>query len=160
MIYIIMGVSASGKTLIGSKLSERLELPFYDADNFHPDENVQKMQSGTPLNDRDRLPWLQLLARSMVDWEQNGGAVLACSALKKSYRSLLSPPGIPVVFIHLQGSKKVIGDRMAERTGHYMPEELLDSQFDALEPPHDAITVSVDKTPEQIIEEILGRLST
>lgn len=160
MIYIIMGVSASGKTLIGSRLSEKLELPFYDADDFHPEKNVKKMQSGTPLDDRDRLPWLQLLARSMIDWEQSGGAVLACSALKESYRNLLSPPGIPVVFIYLQGSKKVIADRMAERTGHYMPEKLLDSQFEALEPPQDAITVSVDNTPEQIVEEILGSLKT
>lgn len=160
MIYIIMGVSSSGKTLIGSKLSEILELPFYDADDFHPEENVRKMQGGTPLNDHDRLPWLQLLARCIAKWEQSGGAVLACSALKESYRSLLSPPGIPVVFIHLQGSKEVIAERMAKRTNHYMPQELLDSQFEALEPPEDAITVSVDTEPGQIVTEIISRLKS
>lgn len=159
MIYIIMGVSASGKTLIGKKVAKRLERPFFDADDFHPEENVIKMKNGTPLTDHDRLPWLQLLARNMVDWEQNGGAVLACSALKESYRRMLSPPGIPVTFIYLQGTKELIAKRMGERTGHYMPEQLLDSQFGTLEEPENALTVSVDNTPEQIVEFILSSLN-
>lgn len=159
MIYIVMGVSSSGKTLIGTKLAEGLKLPFFDADDFHPEENVAKMESGEPLNDRDRLPWLQEMARNMVDWEQNGGAVLACSALKESYRKLLSPPGIPVNFIHLKGSKQLIAERMSQRKGHFMPDSLLDSQFEALEEPQQAITVSIDKTPENIVNKILSQLS-
>lgn len=159
MIYIVMGVSGSGKTLIGTKLAEGLKLPFFDADDFHPEENVAKMESGEPLNDRDRLPWLQEMARNMVDWEQNGGAVLACSALKESYRKLLSPSGIPVTFIHLKGSKQLIAERMSQRKGHFMPDSLLDSQFEALEEPQQAITVSIDKTPENIVNKILSQLS-
>lgn len=159
MIYIVMGVSGSGKTLIGTKLAEGLKLPFFDADDFHPEENVAKMESGEPLNDRDRLPWLQEMARNMVNWEQNGGAVLACSALKESYRKLLSPSGIPVTFIHLKGSKQLIAERMSQRKGHYMPDSLLDSQFEALEEPQQAITVSIDKTPENIVNKILSQLS-
>lgn len=158
MIYIIMGVSSSGKTLIGSKLADRLKLSFFDADDFHPEENVEKMGSGQPLNDRDRLPWLQEMVRNMVDWEQNGGAVLACSALKESYRRLLSPPGIPVRFIHLKGSKQLIAERMAQRNDHFMPESLLDSQFETLEEPKEAVTVSIDDRPESIVNKILRQL--
>ncbi len=158
MIYIVMGVSGSGKTLIGTKLAEGLKLPFFDADDFHPEENVAKMESGDPLNDRDRLPWLQEMARNMVDWEQNGGAVLACSALKESYRKLLSPPGIPVQFIFLKGTKELIAGRMAERSDHFMPESLLESQFKTLEEPQNAITISIDQSPEEIVNKIINRL--
>lgn len=158
MIYIIMGVSGAGKTLIGSRLAKKLGQPFYDADDFHPESNVKKMSAGEPLNDRDRLPWLQQMARQMPKWEQRGGAVLACSALKASYRKLLSPPGIPVRFIYLNGSKELIAKRMAGRDGHFMPESLLDSQFEALEEPTDAIFISIDKTPEEIVGEILRQI--
>ena len=158
MIYIVMGVSGAGKTLIGSRLAEELEKPFFDADDFHPEENVIKMESGKPLNDRDRLPWLQEMARSMVDWEQTGGGVLACSALKESYRKLLSPPGIPVRFIYLKGSKELIAERMAGRDKHFMPESLLDSQFEALEEPRNALAISIDRSPGEIVEGILKQI--
>lgn len=160
MIYIIMGVSSSGKTVTGSRLAKKLGLPFYDGDDFHPFENVKKMESGEPLNDEDRLPWLQKLRRNMVQWEQTGGAVLACSALKKSYRDILSPAGVPVQFIFLKGSKKLIGKRMAQRDNHFMPESLLDSQFEALEEPEDALAVDISRTPEAIVKDILQQLDS
>jgi len=160
MIYIVMGVSSSGKTLIGSQLAKKMGIPFYDADDFHPEANVKKMSAGEPLNDRDRLSWLQAMARHMTEWEQTGGAVLACSALKASYRKLLSPPGIPVRFIYLKGSKELIARRMAGRDGHFMPESLLDSQFEVLEEPkaESTITVSIDRKPEEIVNQIINRL--
>ncbi|MEP2651151.1 MAG: gluconokinase, partial [Paraglaciecola sp.] len=90
MILIVCGVSGTGKSTIGSQLAKKLELPFYDGDDFHPESNVQKMQSGTPLNDKDRQPWLASLAKHIASWEIDGGAVLACSALKESYRKILA----------------------------------------------------------------------
>ncbi|HKL17961.1 MAG TPA: gluconokinase [Halalkalibaculum sp.] len=159
MIYIVMGVSSSGKTLIGRKLAEELDFAFLDADDFHPIENVRKMESGKPLDDEDRLPWLQSLRRNMVQWEQTGGAVLACSALKKSYRDILSPSDIPTRFIYLKGTKEVIAKRMKKRSDHFMPESLLDSQFQALEEPRNAITVNIDQSPSDILKEIIGQLN-
>lgn len=158
MIYVVMGVSSSGKTLIGSKLADKLDIPFYDADDFHPAGNIQKMKKGEPLNDQDRLPWLQDLARNIAQWNQNGEAVLACSALKKSYRTILSPPSVPVRFIYLKGSKELIAGRMEKRAGHFMPGSLLDSQFEAIEEPNEAITVSIDQNPNAIVEEILRQI--
>lgn len=158
MIYVVMGVSGAGKTLIGSGLAKKLGIAFYDADDFHPQENVGKMSSGQPLTDRDRLPWLQLIARQMTGWEQTGGAVLACSALKESYRTLLSPPGIPVRFIYLKGSRELVARRISGREEHFMPESLLDSQFDTLEEPLNALAVSIDQPPDKIVDEILRRI--
>lgn len=158
MIYIVMGVSSAGKTLIGRKLAEKLGLSFYDGDEFHPAANVQKMESGQPLNDEDRLPWLQKLRRNMLQWEQTGGAVLACSALKRSYRRILSPADIPVKFIYLKGSKSLIADRMKNRGDHFMPDSLLDSQFEALEEPVNAVTVEIDQSPDRVVEEIIENI--
>lgn len=158
MIYIVMGVSSSGKSLIGGKLAKRLDLAFFDADEFHPPDNVQKMESGKPLNDEDRLPWLQKLRRNMLQWEQTGGAVLACSALKKAYRDILSPPEVPVRFIYLEGSKTLIAERMKNRDDHFMPASLLDSQFEALEKPMNAVTVDIDQTPDRIVEDIIKQI--
>lgn len=152
-----MGVSGAGKTLIGNKLSERMDIPFYDGDDFHPPANVQKMKSGEPLNDEDRRPWLEALANNMIEWEQNGGGILACSALKKSYRKILGSK-TDTQFIYLKGSLSLIADRLAERSGHYMPPELLQSQFDALEEPDDALTISVESSPEEIVTTIMDRL--
>ena len=159
MIYIVMGVSSSGKSVIGEMLAEKLDCAFYDADDFHPVENVKKMESGKPLNDEDRLPWLEKLRRVMMQWEQTGGAVLACSALKKSYRDMLNPSDIPTRFIYLKGSKEVIAKRMRNRSGHFMPESLLESQFQALEEPQNAITVNIDQSPSDILKEIFEQLN-
>jgi len=159
MIYIVMGVSGAGKTLIGQKLADQLDLPFHDADEFHPPENIKKMESGQPLNDDDRRPWLLAMASQMEPWEQEGGAVLACSALKKSYRQLMkNNTSADIQFIFLKGEKSLIHERMERRRGHFMPPGLLDSQFETLEEPEQALIVSIDQSPEDIIREIQRNL--
>lgn len=159
MIVILMGVSGCGKTRIGQMLAERTGLPFYDGDDFHPPANVRKMSSGKPLSDEDRRPWLQTLAAHISKWEQSGGAILACSALKKSYRELLTEKtSAPVTFVHLKGPQELIARRLSQREGHFMPAALLDSQFGDLEEPDDALTVSIERTPEQIVRLILNHL--
>lgn len=161
MIYILMGVSGSGKTLIGTKLAKKLNLPFYDGDDFHPASNVEKMESGEPLDDDDRKPWLEILRNKMEKWQQRGGAVLACSALKMKYREILrGDTDSNVQFIYLKGSKELIANRMSRREGHFMPEELLDSQFQALEEPAgpDAIEVSINQTPREVVDEIRSKM--
>jgi len=162
MVYILMGVSGAGKTLIGQKLTKKLGVPFYDGDDFHPEANVQKMASGKPLNDRDRQPWLENLASKINEWNREGGAILACSALKKSYRKILMSNNTPdeATFIYLTGSPELIAGRLSERLDHFMPEELLASQFEALEEPEDAIMVSVDQAPKEIVNEILEKLNS
>lgn len=155
---IIMGVSGCGKTSIGKLLAERLNVPFYDGDDFHPASNVQKMQSGNPLNDQDRHPWLKTLADQIDKMNQEGGGVLACSALKQAYRDILAGSGTPVVFVYLRGNQQLIAGRLSGREGHYMPAELLDSQLKDLEEPVDSVTVSIDQKPDEIVEEILNKL--
>ncbi|MDX1670729.1 MAG: gluconokinase [Balneolaceae bacterium] len=159
MIYILMGVSGSGKTTVGKRLAVRLDLPFYDADSFHTSANIRKMKAGEPLNDQDRFPWLQRLSAYIDQWRDAGGAVLACSALKESYREMLSG-GNPedVTFIYLKGSKELIKQRIESRDEHFFPDDLLDSQFEALEEPADGITVSVDQEPEAIVDEIMNNI--
>lgn len=159
MVYILMGVSGSGKSLIGGMLADKLDLPYFDADDFHPASNVRKMSSGQPLNDDDRRPWLVSLAEHIRKWNEKKGAVLACSALKKTYRDMLrgeNPQNVQ--FIFLKGPKSLIAERMAKREGHYMPEELLDSQFEALEEPESAVTISIDQSPESVLKEILENI--
>lgn len=154
----MMGVSGAGKTLIGQKLAERLGLPFYDGDNFHPEANIQKMSSGQPLNDDDRRPWLEILAEKIAEWQASSGAVVACSALKAKYRTLLTSQQ-DACFIYLKGTIPLIAGRITDRANHFMPEELLQSQFEALEEPAEAVTVSVDQTPEVILNEIMNQLN-
>jgi len=159
MIYVVMGVSGAGKTLIGKMLANKLGLPFFDGDDYHPEANVNKMASGEPLNDDDREPWLQELARNMKEWSTHDGAVLACSALKEKYREILRPDSsADVCFIFLKGEKKLIAERLRARKGHFMPPGLLDTQFKALEEPADAITVEADSEPDDVVDEILKKL--
>ncbi len=157
MIYIVMGVSGCGKTLIGKLLAEKLSLPFYDGDDFHPEENINKMSAGIPLNDNDRLPWIRLLSEYMIVWENEGGAVLACSALRQAHRNILESIGASCVFIYLKGEKDLIQGRMKKRR-HFMPPELLASQFKALEEPEEAVTVSIKHTPGKIVNTILQKI--
>jgi len=159
MVYIVMGVSGSGKSTVGSLLAEKMGLPFFDADNYHPAQNIKKMNTGIPLTDADRQPWLRQLAKHISSWNKAEGAVLACSALKKAYREHLEGgESENIRFIYLKGSKSEILDRLQKRSGHYMPPSLLDSQFEALEEPSDALTVSISDTPDQIASQILMKL--
>ena len=159
MVIIVMGVSGCGKTTVGKLLAERLGLPFYDADDFHPAENVEKMKSGEPLTDADRHPWLAALSWEIEKWNEDDGAVLACSALKRNYRAILNPDKSDrVKFVYLKGNEEIILHRMQQREGHYMPPGLLRSQFEALEEPEDATTVSIELSPEEIVEKIVKEL--
>lgn len=149
-----MGVSGSGKSTIGKMLAEELDFTFYDADDYHPDVNKQKMASGTPLNDEDRHPWLLILAGLL---QSNPKCVLACSALKQIYRELMDPDK-KFEWIYLQGSKDLIFERMQFRKGHFMKPEMLDSQFTTLEEPENAFHVSIDKSPKDILITIQDHL--
>lgn len=158
-IFVVMGVSGSGKSTIGKLLAEKLSIPYEDADDFHPEANVEKMASGEALNDEDRQPWLETLADLMAD-HQEKGLVLACSALKESYRTILnSKVGVPATIVYLSGSYELLYERMQDRKDHFMPPGLLQSQFRTLEEPAHAITVSVDQSIEDIVAEILDHLA-
>ena len=155
MIVVVMGVSGSGKSTIGEPLAEHLGWPFFDADEFHPPENVAKMASGVPLTDADRWPWLALLNAKLKS-EQN--AVLACSALTQAYRDALAKDLSDCRFVHLRGSIELIRARLAERKHRYMPASLLDSQFATLEPPANAIDVDIAQAPGSCVEAIAEQL--
>ena len=156
-----MGVSGSGKSTIGKLLSERLGIPFYDSDQFHPPANIQKMSAGIPLNDDDRQPWLQAIHDFVLQELPTGSLIIATSALKQSYRDLLDGDldRNQVQWIFLHGAFDLLYERIANRKGHFMPESLLQSQFDTLEIPHnEALAIDVAQTPEEIVDEILSRL--
>lgn len=158
MIILVMGVSGSGKTTVGVKLAERLGYEFYDADDFHPLENVEKMRNGIPLDDDDRKPWLEILAALMrVKSVENKDLVLACSALKQKYRDILQVSE-NVKFIYLKGDSDLIAERLVKRIGHYMNPQLLQSQFEALEEPKNTLTIEIDAEPDLIVEKILKEL--
>ena len=135
-LIVVMGVSGAGKSTIGEALAERLGVPFIDADNLHPRANVEKMRGGAPLEDADRWPWLEIVADAMRNTaDTQGRVVCACSALRRAYRDCLRKcAGEPIAFVLLHGDKSVIAERQAGRPGHFMPPELLDSQFATLEP--------------------------
>ena len=154
-----MGVSGCGKTTVGRALATRLNATFLDADDFHPEANVAKMRAGTPLNDEDREPWLAILNRELrTRSEQGECVVLACSALKKHYRTAIGA-GLPQAhWIFLDGSFELIAARMRARPNHYMPESLLRSQFDVLEWPEAAITISIELSPDEQVEAALFAL--
>ena len=160
MVIIVMGVSGSGKTHIGQLLAEELQWPFFDADNFHTQHSVDKMERGIPLTDEDRQPWLAILSNQIQQWNQERNAVLACSALKESYRERLSQHyTADVRFAYLKGSKELILSRMQDRE-HFFPPHLLDSQFADLEEPECAIIVNIDQPPEVIVEEIVQSIKS
>ncbi|XP_074022782.1 probable gluconokinase [Numenius arquata] len=174
VLVVVMGVSGSGKTTVGSRLAAKLGWKFYDADDYHSPENKKKMAEGIPLNDEDRIPWLCAL-HDILRREDSSlqDAILACSALKKMYRRVLvsgasgiesnqpEQPGenaaLKILFVHLDGPIDIIAGRLEKRRGHFMPPELLKSQFDTLEPPstpENFITVSLEKSLPVIVLEI------
>jgi len=154
MIVVLMGVTGSGKTTVGRALAKSLGWKYLDADEFHPAPNVAKMRAGVALNDADREPWLKHLARTISDSLQVGdSAVLACSALKQSYRDTLSI-GDEVCFVYLNGDRETIAERLQARSDHYMNPKLLDSQFDTLEEPKDALEIDATLPVDDIVRKI------
>ncbi|MGH2412451.1 MAG: gluconokinase [Microcystaceae cyanobacterium] len=156
MICIIMGVAGSGKSTIGSLLSQRTGWPFYDGDRFHPPTNIEKMRLGIPLNDAERYPWLMAL-RNLIHQvlSHHGHAIIACSALKADYRNFLQAEHQDICWVYLKGDYSQILERLQQRQEHFMKAELLRSQFDALEEPEDALIVSVSLPPDAIATQIL-----
>lgn len=160
MIVILMGVSGVGKTTIGRLLADRLSCSFLDADDFHPPPNVAKMRRGVALTDADREPWLEALRAAILSRLDRGeSAVLACSALRQSYRDRLQVSEA-VRIVYLRGDAALIRDRLLARRGHYFDPGLLASQFAALEEPQGLLTVDVTGPPEEIAATLAARLLT
>jgi gluconokinase len=152
-----MGVVGAGKTTIGMLLAQKLGWQFADADDFHPKENIEKISQGIPLSDSDRAPWLAALHEAIERWNADGrNVVLACSALKRSYRKELQVG--PVQFVYLKGDYDLLSRRLASRHAHFATESILKSQLADLQEPEDAITVRVDKSPDEIVSEIIHQL--
>jgi carbohydrate kinase (thermoresistant glucokinase family) len=158
-LIFIIGVSGSGKTTIGKKLSVKTGLPFFDADAFHLSANREKMRAGQPLTDDDRSDWLLRLNQLAKEQAAKAGAIIACSALKEKYRDqLIAGIHSLVHWVLLQGSYELIGERIKSRTDHFMSATLLQSQFDILEIPTGAIVADIQNDPDAIAEDILHQL--
>ena len=160
MIVIVMGVSGSGKTTVGKRLARELEWRFHDGDEFHPADNIEKMKGGKGLSDQDRRPWLEalkVLIDGLLQREEN--AIIACSALKDSYRKQLTSHNGRIVFVYLKGSYDLIRQRIIARQGHFMKADLLRDQFAVLEEPADAIVVDIQQEPAAIVDGIKKRLA-
>jgi carbohydrate kinase (thermoresistant glucokinase family) len=160
---IVMGVSGAGKSTIASRLAKRLNRMFFEGDSFHPPQNVEKMKRGIPLADEDRLPWLRAIAAHIVDARNAGQQiVVTCSALKRAYRATLADSNADVGFVYLKGGKDLVSRRLAGRVGHFMPPQLLDSQFAALQEPaadEPSIIVPIDAEPDDIVESIVEQFT-
>jgi gluconokinase len=159
MVIILMGVSGVGKTAVGKRLAEALGWRFLEGDDFHPLANVAKMAAGIPLTDEDRMPWLERLRELVAETLARGeDAVLACSALKRSYRQLLTVDPARMRWVYLWAPREVIADRLARRTGHFMPLGLLGSQLETLEAPEGALQVDVTPGLDQVVATIRAGL--
>ena len=161
-VLVFMGVSGCGKSTVGQNTAEKLGIRYAEGDTFHSAINVEKMRSGTPLNDEDREPWLTVMANTIAEWVEAGeGGVLSCSALKRKYRDRLRGDyglGGPIRFVYLNGSFELIEDRMQQRENHYMPPGLLTSQFATLEEPDEeeqAIYIDISSSPDVLVTEVL-----
>ncbi|MFJ1757911.1 gluconokinase [Kitasatospora sp. NPDC088134] len=161
-VIVVMGVSGVGKTTVARLLADRLGLPYAEADDFHPAANIAKMRSGVPLDDEDRLPWLRALGAWLGERSAAGtGGVVTCSALKRRYRDVLRANCPDAWFLHLNGSHDLVGDRLAHRTGHFMPPSLLNSQYATLEPlqaDENGTVLDVDASPETLVERAAAAL--
>jgi gluconokinase len=166
MIILLMGITGSGKTTVGRMLAERLHWDFADADDFHTPANKEKMRQGIALSDADRGPWLAAIREQILRWiAANKNGVITCSALKQSYRDFLlssdtgeSAVSSEIEIVYLRGTYSLIAQRLHSRTGHFADERLLSSQLDTLEEPRDAVTIDIDKTPAQIVDETMRQL--
>lgn len=160
MIMVVTGVSGSGKSTIGRLLALKLKWSFYEGDDFHPPENVEKMRDGIPLRDEDRLPWLMSLQKLILDLRaRNESAVIACSALTERYRDLLREADEGLVFVYLKGEYNQIRQRILQRSSHYMPVDLLASQFAILEEPKNAINIEINQKPDEIVRQIIDSIA-
>jgi gluconokinase len=162
VIILLMGPAGSGKTTLGKLLAAQLSWEFADGDVFHPPANIAKMSQGIPLTDEDRLPWLRSIREAILQWQAQGkNAVIACSALKRSYRELLGigPNTNDIRLVYLKGSYDLLLERLHSRKGHYMKEQMLASQLADLEEPEDALTMDASRPPEEIVSEIRKELS-
>lgn len=159
MVIILMGPMGCGKTTIGKMLTEKLGWPFYDGDDFHPEENVEKMRAGIALTDEDRRVWLEKLRDNIERWlKEKQNTVLACSALKQAYRDILGADQKRVKTVYLKGSYELLRQRIGERQHPYMDKNLLKSQLDALEEPKEGLCVDISATPEMIVRTIMKSL--
>ncbi len=156
---VVMGVSGCGKTTVGAVVAHELGLPFTDGDSLHPEANIAKMAAGTPLNDEDRAPWLETIGRELAG--SASGLVVACSALKRSYRDRIRAQAPDAVFLHLDGSREVLAARLEGRSGHFMPAALLDSQLASLEPleaDEHAVVLDISAPVPALVGDAVARL--
>lgn len=155
MVIVVMGVAGSGKTTVGRALAASLGRPFFDADDFHPPENVSRMSAGVPLTDADREPWLASLC-ALIERADTAGEdiVLACSALRARFRERLRAAANDLRYVYLESGRGVIAHRLAEREGHFMSPDLVASQFADLEEPDDALVVDATRPPQELVAEI------
>ncbi len=159
MVVILMGVAGAGKTTVGQRLAEALGWRFVEGDDFHPAGNVAKMAAGVPLTEEDRAPWLARLRERVAEALERGeDVVLACSALRREYRRLLTVHPARVRWVYLKGPRELIASRLMERAGHFMPASLLDSQLETLEAPEDALAVEVTESPTEAVAAIRAGL--
>ena len=159
MIVVVMGVSGSGKSTIGKLLAASLNWEFSDADDFHSVANIEKMSQGIPLNDADRMPWLEKLQSAIAQWLlADKNVVLACSALKSSYRQMLWQDAEQMRLVYIKSSFELIQKRLQQRQNHFMAIDLLKSQFDTLEEPKNALTIDSNQPASVIVEQIRARL--
>ena len=157
-LVVVMGVAGSGKTTVGTMLADAMHCAFLEGDSLHSAADVEKMSHGAPLTDADRAPWLAAIHARLVDSFRRGESlVVACSALKQSYRTVLGD-GIPITWVYLKGSVALIRSRLQHRIGHYMKPDMLVSQFEALEEPSYALIVDVSQPAGTIVEQILAEL--
>jgi gluconokinase len=160
LVTVVMGVSGTGKTTVGTLLADALGVPYAEADDFHPPENIAKMSAGIPLDDDDRAPWLDAIGQ-WARGRRGLGGVVSCSALKRRYRDRLRAADPDLFFLHLSGDAALVARRLDERQGHFMKRNLLESQFAALEPlqpDETGLTVGIEATPREITDRAAAEL--
>jgi gluconokinase len=163
MLFVVMGITGSGKSTVGAMLARALGVDFVEGDDYHPPENVQRMASGIPLTDEDRASWLSALATRIREAHDAGtGLVVTCSALKRSYRDVLRAAAPELRFVFLNGTRALVSERLAKRSGHFMPASLLDSQLATLEEPavdEHVLAYDISESAQKIVDDVVTRTS-